>query len=500
MAYFLEPFSSSVYLLLLLLTVSVSASLKGSMRLKILLPAGITVLFWVAYRLLATDAELAGWLERMNSPVVLAGVFLVLPALYLPRKGWFRLFLILPSILIILAAINVFQKYSQAPEDSGFSWFLVSPAYLISSVVGFLVIARHFVSLENLRRLTRATMLVLLIYGGFAFRQNYTDYREMVERRKTASKDVMLIAETVPVLRSEDQVTHLPGAPCRFSADGGYIQGCPLELLQRTAQVNYSKVANEDISETSLLAVALGALVFITILCFVGARWWCGWICPLSALGDIIDWIRRKIGLPHLKPTQPVKLTYLVSGLSLGGFGLLLAKLYPHIDEQGKFVGCKIPIYPFCKICPGQQVCPVASQGPAAYPAPATWEWLFGFFRIGSLALLGLFLVSFAVGRRLWCHFCPMGMVGGIFNRGGLLKLKKDVRKCNGCGVCNEVCPMDIHSVQEEMEKENVSCFECIYCLKCLDKCPQDGCLSLEFAGHKVAETDFMKTAGKTYN
>jgi polyferredoxin len=85
---------------------------------------------------------------------------------------------------------------------------------------------------------------------------------------------------------------------------------------------------------------------------------------------------------------------------------------------------------------------------------------------IGSLTLLTLFLASFALGRRLWCHFCPMGMIGGIFNRGGLFALKKDVLKCNGCGACNEVCPMDVQLVAEEMKKEEVSSFEIIYCMK----------------------------------
>jgi polyferredoxin len=118
-------------------------------------------------------------------------------------------------------------------------------------------------------------------------------------------------------------------------------------------------------------------------------------------------------------------------------------------------------------------------------------EWLFGFFRIAALLLLGLFLFGFITSRRLWCRFCPMGMIGGIFNRGGLLALKKDTQKCNGCSVCREVCPMDIHLVKEEMHHSNVSSFDCIYCLKCVDKCPQDKCLSLEFAGKTIVRSKF---------
>lgn len=490
-----RPFGSGLYVMVLLCIMVPAARRAVNPARKTGLVLGLSTAFWAAYTAVVQNASAAEWLGRLNSPIFLVMVVLVLPAVFFSNARNYKFFLVVPAACIILMVVEVFSRYSAAPEDAGFIWFVARPLYLIAAIVGFLLLCRHFLSLGNFRRLTRITALVVLVYGGFAFRQSYTDYSEMLARRKDAVRDVMLIAETVPVVRSDEQITHIPSAPCRFSADGGYVQGCPMELLQRTAQVDYVAAAGGDISESGALAVALGAVLFVAILAFVGARWWCGWVCPLSALGDVIDAVRRRLGLPHLKAAQPVKITYLASGLSLGGFGLLLAKFYPHIDAQGKFLGCKIPVYPFCKICPGQQVCPVASQGPGGYPGLPTWEWLYGFFLVASLSLLGLFLVSFAVGRRLWCHFCPMGIIGGIFNRGGLFALKKEVRKCNGCGVCNEVCPMNIHSVAEEMEKEDVSTFECIYCMKCVEKCPQDRCLRVEFAGRKVAQSQFTADA-----
>ncbi len=489
-----KPFSSGLYIMMLLCAALPAARKASKPARKSALILGLSAAFWVIYTLVSFNDSIAEWLGRLDSPIFLVMVVLVLPAIFFSNRRNYKYFLLVPGACLVLLVVEVFGRYSTAPDDAGFLWFIARPLYLIAAVVGFLVLSRHFLSLGNFRRLTRITALVVLIYGGFAFRQSYTDYSEMLARRSDANPDVMLVAETVPVVRGVNQVTHIPGAPCRFSADGGYVQGCPMELLQRTAQVNYPAAAGGDVSESAALAIALGAILFVAILAFVGARWWCGWVCPLSALGDIIDAVRRRLGLPHLKPTQPVKTTYLASGLSLGGFGLLLAKFYPHIDAQGKFIGCKIPVYPFCKICPGQQVCPVASQGPSGYSGLPTWDWLYGFFLLGCLSLLTLFLASFAAGRRLWCHFCPMGIIGGIFNRGGLFALKKEVRKCNGCGVCNEVCPMNIHSVAEEMEKENVSTFECIYCMKCVEKCPQDGCLRVEFAGRTIAESKFTLT------
>jgi ferredoxin-type protein NapH len=486
---YMEPLTSPFYLLFLLLLLSVVFKRMSSVARLMASICVFTVFFWGMYHLAIKNPLAAKWLYRLNSPLWLILAILVLPAIFLPRKRWYKYFLLLPAVFVGLSVLEVINQYTQVPAEAGFVWFPIRPEFLFAGVTGALVILQYLLPLDIFRKVTRITMLLLLIYGGFAFRQSYADYIEMLERRMEPEQDIMLIAETTPVLKEDERLSYLPSAPCRFSADGGYVQGCVMELLQRLMQVNFMKVIHGDPSEVALLAIALAALLSIITLLYIGARWWCGWVCPLSALGDVFDTVRRWLGLPYVKPVQPLKLSYFYSGLSFASFSLLLAKLYPHIDDQGKFLGCKIPVYPFCKICPGQQICPVASQGFAAYPPLPGMEWLFGYFRVTVLLLLVLFLVGFMTVRRLWCYFCPMGMIGGIFNRGGLLALKKDVRKCNGCGVCNEVCPMDIHFVQEEMEKEDVSTFDCVYCLKCVDKCPQDKCLHLEFAGKKIVES-----------
>jgi ferredoxin len=300
----------------------------------------------------------------------------------------------------------------------------------------------------------------------------------------------MKIEETVPVLRHRGRKTYLPSAPCRFTADGGYVQGCNMELAQRLMQADWSKAAARDPAALGEIGVLFGALVLFLATSFVLARWFCGWVCPLSAIGGALDWLRRMLRLPHLKPARPVKLAYLFSGAGLAGLTLAMARAYPSLDQDGRFLGCKIPLYPFCKICPSQQVCPVASGGPGAYAGLPTWaEW--PFFRTAVLALLVIFAASFALGRRLWCRFCPMGMISGLFNRGGLVRLRKDAAKCNRCGVCADVCPMDIDLVRSEMREADVSSYDCVLCLECVARCPRDGCLTLEHAGATTAESRF---------
>jgi ferredoxin-type protein NapH len=495
-SYLIEPFTSPFYLFLFVLIVALFSKRR---RLSLPLPLLLLFfsgLFYGVYRLAGLNQNASIWLYRLNSPFVAVLSLMVLPALLFPKDHRYNLFLLIPALCIVTAIIEVIFQYRQAPTGSGFIWFPIQAGFLICAITGFLIIIQRFVSLDIFRKVTRVTIFVLLIYGGFAFRQSYNDYKAMLSQRRYAVKDIMMISETTPVMKEDNRLTYLPSAPCRFSADGGYIQGCVMELLQRAMQVPYGKIFAGDPSEVAILAIILAAVLVFFMLAYIGARWWCGWICPLSTLGDIFDMFRRWFHLPHLKPSRPVKLAYLFSGLSFGGIGLLLSKAYANINEKGEFLGCKIPVYPFCKLCPGQQVCPVASQGLAGYPALPGTEWLFGFFRYGMLLLLGLFLVGFIVARRLWCRFCPMGMLGGIFNRGGFIALKKNARKCNGCGVCNEVCPMDIHIVQKEMQRENVSSFDCVYCLRCVDNCPQDGCLSLEFAGTNITNSKMKMLNG----
>lgn len=498
MSYFYElvntyakPFTSAFYLLFFILLLSFLLRKTKNKKASMLIIIGFSAVFYFIYILLDASKSGSVWLNRLSNPIYPVVIFLVIPAMLFNKQKWYRYFLFIPALLIIFAFIDIYHHYSSAPEGIGFSWFLIRPGFLLPALVSFLIIVQRFTTLDTFRKTTRITMLILLLYGGFVFRQNFIDYSEALSRRKDMTADVMALNETVPVMKYDDQLVYLPAAPCRFSQDGGYVQGCVMELFQRIMQLDFRKVASGNPSETSLLAIAVAAFLALLILLYIGARMWCGWICPLSTIGDALDFIRRKCGLPHLKPSRPIKLAYFFSGLTLATFTLFLAKLYPRIDENGKFMGCKIPLYPFCKICPGQQVCPVASAGFDQYPPVPGMEWLFGFFRFGVIIMLGIFLIGFMTARKLWCRFCPMGMVGGIFNKGGMIALKKINTKCNSCGVCSEVCPIDIQYVQMEMEKKDVSNFDCVYCLKCVDKCPQDKCLSFEFASKNITESDF---------
>lgn len=457
--------------------------------------AGAAFLLLLAggYWALSFAPAFAAWLRALETP--LAAVFLVLvyPALQLPRGRLRQAFYLLPAGALVLLGWGVYAGLQALPPDAGpVQALLVRPTYLLSGVVALLVLLQPILSLGTFRRVVRLSSLVLLLYGGLIFRTGYEDYQRMREMRRQQT-DLLNVSETAPVMDSEQKPTHVPSAVCRFAPGGGYVQGCPVEWTQRVLQTDFTRVGRGEVAAVNGLGALLaGGLVLVSLL-FLTGRWTCGWVCPLATLGDGIDWARRRTGRDPLRPSKPVKRTLFVSGLTVAGITALMAKAVPHLDENGSFAGCKIPIYPFCKICPFMPICGVAGAGPGGFPPLPTVEWAFGFFRYGLLALLALFVVGFAVGRRLWCRFCPIGMVAGLFNRGGALRLTKRGIKCNRCGACTEACPMEIEAVRDELERGEVTTFDCVLCLRCIEACPRDACLGVTYEGRELASSRFRK-------
>ncbi len=450
---------------------------------------GPPIILWGTYHLICLNPTAAEWLSTLNNPIAGAFLVIVYPAMLIPEGRWRQVFLVIPVGFVLWFFVAIYRGYQTVPADeSGFYWLLVSPSWLISGVMALLVILHEFMDLKWFRRTVRATCLLVLIYGGFALRQDFSDYRNMLDRR-AEEKNVMTLQETSPVMEYPNKMIHLPSAPCRFSTDGGYVQGCNLELFQRLLHINMFDLGSGSLAAMNTLSAVLAALMIFVAFSFISARWCCGWLCPLSTIGDVLNWMRKRLGLPAMHPPAPVKTGFKISGLSLVGVTFLMAKATPHLGEDGRFAGCKIPIFPFCKVCPGQQVCPVAGGGLDEYPPLPGTEWAFGFFRYGMLAVLGLFVVSFMLSKRLWCRFCPMGMFSGLFNRGGMFALQKRAQKCDKCGVCAEVCPMDIETVRDEMKHPDVSSFDCVLCLRCVEKCPQTDCLRLEHNGITVTSS-----------
>ncbi len=200
----------------------------------------------------------------------------------------------------------------------------------------------------------------------------------------------------------------------------------------------------------ALAGVVTGSLLlfaaqFLTGLFF--GRAWCGWLCPMAALGDLCMRVNdRPVNRKILRIVRfsifGVWIASLAAGFVIAGGAKAVNPLF--FTENG-----------------------ISVDEPAKY--------------IVYYMVLALFLVvSLAVGRRGACHsFCWMspflagGYALGKRLRVPQLRIKSQPAICVNCGKCDKSCPMSI-PVRTSLKAGFVSESDCILCGECVKNCPKD--------------------------
>jgi polyferredoxin len=121
--------------------------------------------------------------------------------------------------------------------------------------------------------------------------------------------------------------------------------------------------------------------------------------------------------------------------------------------------------------------------------------WQLGFFLTSTnLIILGIVTAAAFFFKRSWCQICPLGALIALFNRFPPFKrisgvrLNKKEEKCTKCGICKRVCPTQVKEVYEK-KGGDVATSQCIYCLRCVEMCPNEGCLEFKLVGKSVCKS-----------
>jgi len=117
--------------------------------------------------------------------------------------------------------------------------------------------------------------------------------------------------------------------------------------------------------------------------------------------------------------------------------------------------------------------------------------------------LLGGNILYYAVGialayalqdNRAFCKYvCPIPALQKITSRFALLKVVGRAEKCNDCGACNKMCPMDIRVSEYVLNHQRVLSSECILCVECVNVCAKDALgisFGLDFGNRELLNQD----------
>ena len=188
------------------------------------------------------------------------------------------------------------------------------------------------------------------------------------------------------------------------------------------------------------LGIVLPILGLIIATLLLG-RFYCGWICPLGSLIDLLDLLFKPI-----RALNPFR--------------------YLHSRLRRRWVD-----HPPSWLILGVVLVTVFFTPPPVLQLFHPNVWI---VRIASLSTLGISfggaLILFSVfSRRLWCaELCPLGAFYGLIATASALRLS--ITRCSQCGVC-DTCPTDAASFRTR----SIRAHQCILCFDYEHRCPVSG-------------------------
>ncbi|MBI5917991.1 MAG: 4Fe-4S binding protein [Nitrosomonadales bacterium] len=285
----------------------------------------------------------------------------------------------------------------------------------------------------------------------------------------------------------------LPALSCAFDKqNGAYCVLVPLQH-QMHHRIGEALVQGQQVFNTVVLPLFFLLLSFFTFFVVLNKAF-CGWICPLGTMQELLFRLGRRFNRPfhRLKETQahkarPVKwlmLLVLVLGLPLlAGMGIAP-------DQVGD---------PFCQVCPSRLATTLLTADTEQIAVRTGHPINFALGALGN-ALFGFILIAALAARQPFCRICPLLSLNAAFQKLSPMRLSKQPHeKCEKCGICTKACPMDIHEI---WKKSGHKAFneDCTLCGRCAEYCPDDGVIQIKFFGLPLFKSsrDYYKARVKS--
>lgn len=219
-----------------------------------------------------------------------------------------------------------------------------------------------------------------------------------------------------------------------FVVRGNAEAWCPMGGVETlyTYIVEGNMICSLGVSNLYILA----AVVLLTLLL---RRAFCGYVCPLGAIGETLRWVGRRIGLPAWNPRGRTDRALAM----LKYVGLAAILFFTWRSAELVFRG-----YDPCYALLGRHGEDITM-----------WAYVIA----GVLVVLSLMIVL------PFCRWlCPFAAVLAPFSKWGVARVRRDAEGCVNCAACSRACPMAIPVDQ----MRQVTASRCISCLNCVAACP----------------------------
>ena len=239
--------------------------------------------------------------------------------------------------------------------------------------------------------------------------------------------------------------------------------------------------ASAVLAGVKLIAALWPALVTVALTLVLG-RFFCGWVCPLGTLLDIVNRVVPRKSPPPSHRWRVVK--FFLLGVVIAS-AVLSCQVVGYLNPFSILVrGMAIAVDPWLNRSVTTPFTLIYQHAPES--VSNITEPVYAFlktrflpfqqntfaFSIISFAILAIIFALELIERRFWCrNLCPTGALLGVFARFSWLR-RFPARACGRCKAETDYtvrCRMGAFNERGLLQPES-----CNLCLDCLDDCPID--------------------------
>lgn len=271
----------------------------------------------------------------------------------------------------------------------------------------------------------------------------------------------------------------LPSLACAYDKTTG--DQCILIVTQHQLhhRIGEALTNAQHVALNVFIPTLISVGTFFALFFFLNKAF-CGWVCPMGTVQELLFRIGRRLGRPlnrfqqgNIGKVRPVKwlmLLVLVLGLPL------LAGMGVAADGLGA---------PYCQVCPSRLATTLLTAD-AEQIAIQTSSGIGFFLNAAGNALFGFVIIAALAARQPFCRICPLLSWNAMFQKLSPMRLvKKQHDKCEKCSICQVACPMDIHEIGREHGGKAFH-EDCTLCGRCAEFCPGDDVIQIKFFGFRL--------------